>query len=92
MIPQARVLTFEPRPDSADRSVGRVHPDGSITFRGETYATIMQVPAECRALLPDQETFREWKRIYRAIAPSRRSRRTAGLSVILAPEARPAEE
>ncbi len=92
MIPQARVLTFEPRPDDTGRSVGRVHRDGSITFRGQTYATIKQVPPECRALLPDQETFREWKRIYRAIAPASRSPRRAGLSVIIAPEARPADK
>ena len=93
MIPQARVLTFEPRPDGAGRSVGRVHPDGSITFRGETYATIKQVPAECQALLPDQDTFREWKRVYSAIAPpARRPRWKTGLSVILAPEAGPADE
>ena len=83
MIPHARVLAFEPRPAVAGRSVGRVHRDGSITFRGETYATIKQVPPECLALLPDQETFREWKRIYRAIAPpATRSRWQSGLSVI----------
>ncbi len=78
MIPSARVLPFDPRPAGDDRSVGRVHRDGSITFRGETYATIKQVPPECLALLPDQETFREWKRIYNAIAPpaSRRLRRS----------------
>lgn len=83
MIPHARVLTFEPRPAAAGRSVGRVHRDGSITFRGKTYATIKQVPPECRALLPDQETYREWKRIYRAIAPpTRRSRWRPSLSLI----------
>ncbi len=69
MIPNARVLPFDPRPAGDGRGVGRVHRDGSITFRGETYATIKQVPPECLALLPDQETYREWKRLYRAIAP-----------------------
>ncbi len=83
MIPQARVLTFEPRPAAKGRSVGRVHRDGSITFRGETYATIKQVPPECLALLPDQETYREWKRLYRAIAPPAPRRRwRSSLSVI----------
>ncbi len=83
MIPQARVLPFELRPAADGRSVGRVHRDGSITFRGQTYATIKQVPPECLALLPDQETYREWKRIYRAIAPPARRRRwKPGLSVI----------
>ena len=83
MIPSARVLPFELPSTGDGGSVGRVHRDGSITFRGETYETIKQVPPECRALLPDQETFREWKRIYRAIAPPAPLRRPApGWSVI----------
>ena len=75
MIPRARLLRFDPRPGGTGRSVGRVHRDGSITFRGERYETIKKVPPECRALLPDQETFREWKRIYEAIAPRTPRRR-----------------
>ena len=75
MIQHARVLPFVPEPSARERRVGRVHRDGSISFRGETYATIKQVPAECLALLPDQETYREWKRIYRAIAPPAAPRR-----------------
>ena len=75
MIASARVLPFAPEPGAADRGVGRVHRDGSITFRGETYPTIKQVPPECRALLPDQETYKQWKRIYRAIAPPGPQRR-----------------
>ncbi len=82
MIPHARVLPFEPRPAGSGGSVGRVHVDGSITFRGQTYQTIRQVPPECRALLPDQETFREWNRIYGAIAPPAPRRRKPGWSVI----------
>ena len=83
MISNARVLPFDPRPATAGGSVGRVHRDGSITFRGETYPTIKQVPPECLALLPDQDTYREWKRIYRAIAPpASRSRSRRGWSVI----------
>lgn len=69
MMPSARVLPFVPDSVAGNRQVGRVHRDGSITFRGETYATIKQVPPECLALVPDQETYREWKRLYRAIAP-----------------------
>ncbi len=75
MIQHARVLPFVPEPSVRERQVGRVHRDGSISFRGETYATIKQVPAECLALLPDLETYREWKRIYRAIAPTATLRR-----------------
>ena len=70
MIPSARVLPFVAEPSPREGQVGRVHTDGSISFRGETYATIKQVPPECLALIPDQETYRQWKRIYRAIAPT----------------------
>ena len=60
-----------------------MHRDGSITFRGETYPTIKHVPPECLALLPDQETFKEWKRIYQAIAPHRpRSLGRLGLTLV----------
>ncbi len=51
-------------------AAGRVHRDGSITFRGEHYETIKEVPRECQALLPDQGTYSEWKRLYQAITPS----------------------
>lgn len=55
--------------------VGRVHRDGSITFRGTTYATIKEVPQECQAIRPDVETESQWRRLYRAVAPdSRRGR------------------
>ncbi len=83
MIPSARVLPFDSHMPDAGRSVGRVHRDGSITFRGEHYETIKQVPPECQALLPDQETYSEWKRLYRTVAPSApRPRLRAGWSVI----------
>ncbi len=82
MIPSARVLPFVPEPSARERRVGRVHRDGSITFRGETYATIKQVPPECLALLPDQETYRQWRRIYDAIGPATRSRPRPGWTVI----------
>ena len=68
---------------AAPRRDGRLHRDGSITFRGETYPTIKQVPPECLALLPDQETYKQWKRIYRVIAPPGPQRRPRpGLTLI----------
>ena len=83
MIRYGRVLPFDSRSSGAGRSVGRVHRDGSITFRGEIYDTIKQLPPECLALLPDQETYREWKRIYGALAPpGPRKRRRPDWSVI----------
>lgn len=53
--------------------VGRVHRDGSITYQGETYRTIKDVPNDWIALRPDVETWKQWIRLYRAIDP--RSRR-----------------
>jgi hypothetical protein len=49
--------------------VGRLHRDGSITYRGETYPTIKQVPADCLAIRPDQDTLKQWTRLYRAVRP-----------------------
>ena len=75
-LPGKTVLTFDRGRNAAQpRRVGRVHRDGSITFRGETYPTIKEVPADCLALLPDLETWKEWRRLYRAIDPGPGSRR-----------------
>jgi len=75
MSSTARVLPFAAENERAQRSrVGRVHRDGSITFRGKTYATIKDVPPDCQALRPDLETVREWRRLYRAIDPDPRPR------------------
>jgi hypothetical protein len=52
-----------------EATVGRVHGDGSITFRGHTYATIKDVPPECQALRADVEAYKQWRRLYRAVAP-----------------------
>jgi len=57
--------------------VGRVHSDGSITYRGRTYATIKDLPADWVALRPDVETWKQWIRLYRAIDP--RGRRGGGV-------------
>jgi len=50
-----------------ESQVGRVHPDGSITFRGQRYPTLRHVPAECKGLRPDLETHRQWRALYGAI-------------------------
>lgn len=52
--------------------VGRVHRDGSITFRGQRYPTIKDVPKDCQAIRPDVETETQWRRLYRVIAPEAR--------------------
>lgn len=68
----ASVLPFAD--PSARGVVGRVHTDGSITFRGQTYPTIRELPPECLTLRADVETWTQWRRSYRAIAPARRAR------------------
>jgi hypothetical protein len=68
-----RVLPFAGRcgVDSAPR-VGHVHDDGSITYRGETYPTIKELPPDCLAIRLDQEAYRRWRRLYRAVRPDAR--------------------
>ncbi|HEX9940762.1 MAG TPA: hypothetical protein VGG03_02000 [Thermoanaerobaculia bacterium] len=75
MIHQTRILPFADPFGKPDAVVGRVHRDGSITFRGKRYTTIKDVPADCLGLRPDVETHVQWKQLYRAVAPeSRRGR------------------
>lgn len=76
-FPRGRILRFEPRPgEGRPAQVGRVHPDGSITYGGKTYASIKEVPPECLAVRPDVETYKEWRRLYRAIDPRLKDRRS----------------
>jgi hypothetical protein len=71
----SNVLLFADPAAKETGVVGRVHRDGSITFRGHRYATIKDVPQECQAIRPDVETESQWRRLYRAVAPdSRRGR------------------
>ncbi len=70
----ARVLEFRRATECDPHQVGRVHPDGSISFRGREYRTLTEVPAECNALRPDVDTHRQWRSIYRAIDPRRKRR------------------
>jgi len=75
MIHPRRILPFAATADQEDAMVGRVHRDGSITFRGKTYRTIKDVPPECRGLRPDLEIHVMWRKLYRAIAPGSRQGR-----------------
>jgi len=74
-FPRGRLLPFTSTPEKRPVRVGRIHPDGSITYGGKTYPTIKDVPAECLAMRLDVETYSEWKRLYRAIDPRLRSQR-----------------
>ncbi|HEY4595785.1 MAG TPA: hypothetical protein VIJ02_05240 [Thermoanaerobaculia bacterium] len=67
-----KILPFA-APSAPDSSiVGRVHKDGSITFRGRTYATIKDVPSECQVFRTDVEAYTQWRHLYRAVAPRAR--------------------
>jgi hypothetical protein len=63
------VLPFVDPGREAGQLVGRVHPDGSISFRGRTYRTIKEVPADCLGLRADVAAYTEWRRLYRAVMP-----------------------
>jgi len=68
-----RILPFAPQLRSS--RVGRVHTDGSISYQGEHYATVRDLPKGCLAFRLDREAYQQWLRAYRAIAPRSRHRR-----------------
>ncbi len=70
-----RLVLFPDEVSPGSRSVGRVHPDGSITFRGQTYRTIKELPPECRILRADLASEVQWRKLYRAVDPARKGRR-----------------
>jgi hypothetical protein len=63
-----KILPFATPSEQNAGAVGRVHRNGSVTFRGHTYATIKDVPPECQALRADVEAYTQWRRLYRAVA------------------------
>ncbi|MEA2602547.1 MAG: hypothetical protein QOF89_3539 [Acidobacteriota bacterium] len=69
---RSKILPFADPAARETGVVGRVHRDGSITFRGQLYPTIKDVPKDCQAIRPDVETEVQWRRLYRVIAPEAR--------------------
>ncbi len=69
------VLPFVTDAAARGKSVGRVHRDGSISFKGKKYRTIRELPPECTALRADAEAYAQWARLYRAVDPRRRTGR-----------------
>ncbi len=64
----AEVLHFSSdRTERRSSRVARVHDDGSVTFQGERYRNLTEVPPEYVALRPDLECYRRWLRSYRQI-------------------------
>jgi len=72
---RGRVLDFDPeRERDPGARIGRVHPDGSITFQGQTYASVKDLPPDCEGLRMDVASYQQWVRLYGAIAPTPRRR------------------
>jgi hypothetical protein len=68
-----KIVSFSDPAADQTRSVGRVHSDGSITFRGRTYRTIKDVPKECIAFRADVLSTVQWRALYRAVDPVRKA-------------------
>lgn len=73
--PPPRLVPFPGEVEAGSRSVGRVHPDGSIAFRGRTFRTIKDLPSECRILRADLASEVQWRKLYRAVDPGRKRQR-----------------
>lgn len=71
-LQRTRVLPFGDPALKEDAILGRVHPDGSIFFRGREYRSIREVPPDCLALRPDSATLAQWRRLYAAVDPRKR--------------------
>ena len=71
---QSRILPFHDPAARSDAVIGRVRPDGSISFRGVEYATLKDVPPECLDLRPDAGTLAQWRRLYAAVNPRAKAR------------------
>ncbi|MFI5120462.1 MAG: hypothetical protein ACHQM4_08620 [Thermoanaerobaculia bacterium] len=69
----ARVLPFGTPSGARTGSVGTVHHDGAITFRGKTYRTIRDVPPECVVFRADLASIVRWRALYRAVDPALRT-------------------
>ena len=73
MFPRpARLIVFPGQETAGPRSIGKVHADGSITFRGHRYRSIKELPSDCKALRADLASEAQWRKLYRAVDPSRR--------------------
>lgn len=69
------MLEFDPdRERDPGARVGRVHRDGSITFQGQTYASVKDLPSSCAGLRMDLASYKQWVKLYGAIAPVPRRR------------------
>jgi hypothetical protein len=74
------ILPFVFDAKARGRSVGRVHEDGSISFKGKRYGSIRELPPECTALRGDVATYARWVKLYRAVARNPRRSDGAGRS------------
>lgn len=74
MISVRRTLDFDPARRPGSGEVGVVHRDGSITYQGTLYRTLRHVPATCVAFRADLPAQVQWRKLYRAVDPKRRSK------------------
>lgn len=72
--PLPRLAQFRGENAAGSKSVGHVHPDGSITFRRQTYRTIKELPPECKVLRADLASEVQWRKLYRAVDPKKQQR------------------
>lgn len=69
---EVTVLPFVADAAARGKSVGRVHEDGSITFKGKRYRSIRGLPPECTALRGDTATYARWAKLFRAVDRKRK--------------------
>ncbi len=70
-----KVLAFVVDAAARGKRVGRLHKDGSISFKGTRYLSVKELPPECTALRADSEAYAEWVRLYRAVDPAWKRKR-----------------
>ncbi|MGE5345544.1 MAG: hypothetical protein ACM3JH_06295 [Acidithiobacillales bacterium] len=66
------VVPFVADAAARGKSVGRVHEDGSISFKGKRFGSIRELPSECTALRADVATYALWAKLYKAVDPKRK--------------------
>lgn len=72
---RSRTLMFDPVRKPGGGEVGCVHRDGSITYRGTRYRTLLVVPSSCTSFRADLPAQVQWRKLSSAVDPRRRGKR-----------------
>lgn len=67
------MLIFSATRKPGGGEIGCVHRDGSITYKGTLYRTLRDVPASCTAFRADLPAAVQWRKLYRAVEPKKRT-------------------